>query len=173
VDTTPNTREQALKQIQAQIDALPDDHPRKALLTELSSGKPSAEAQQAQRDALKRVAVERHAALPDSDPLKAMLGRMIGNLSEGPAQSSPPIRPSQADVQHDIWAVVDVLGQRDEALFRGIQTIDARSAAAMQEAQRLAAQSVELQELLNIVLEEVHANTAMLKDLQRALPKVL
>ena len=170
--TNANTREEALKQIHAQIEALPDNHPRKALLTELSSGKPSAEAQQAQRDALRKIASERHAALPDSDPLKAVLGRMLGNLADGPAAAAPPPRPTQADVQHDIWAVVEGLGRRDDVLFKGIQTIDARSAAAMEEAQRLAAKSVELQELLNMVLEEVHVNTAMLKELQHTLPKL-
>lgn len=170
---TPLTREQTIRQIQAQIDALAEDDPRKALLMELASGKPSPEAQQAQRDALKRIATQRHATLPDSDPLKAVLGRMLGNLADADGPTAPPPRPTQADVQHDIWAVVDVLGQRDEMLFKGIQTIDARAAAAMQETQRLAAQSVEMQELLNMVLEEVHVNTAMLKDLQQALPKVL
>ncbi|MEW5851921.1 MAG: hypothetical protein AB2A00_24235, partial [Myxococcota bacterium] len=116
-----------------------------------------------------RLAEERYQALADTDPLKAVLGKLLSDDDGQPAPTAaatPSVHGGQ-----DVWAAVDALRQRDEYLFKGIQTVDARSAAAMQEAQRLAAKAVELQELLNLVLEEVHTNTAMLKSLRERLPE--
>lgn len=163
--TTSANHEQAVNQLRRHVEALPDDNPRKALLTELLSGQDAPpEARHAQQEAVRRIALERYHALPDADPLKGVLGRLLA----GPEPAAPPVVTGDGA---DLWRALEVLRQRDDALFKGIQTVDARSAAAMEEAQRLAAKAVELQEFLNMVLEEVHMNTAMLKSLKEALPK--
>jgi hypothetical protein len=160
-----SAKEMVAQRLRAQVDALPEDDPKRKLIAALLEDRH--EEADAQREALRRIALERFHALQDGDPLKEVLGRV---LAEGPAPTAPaapppppPVEPSHA-FRSDAWAAIHALQRGQESLFSAIKTIDARAAAAMQEAQRIAAKGVELQEYLNMVLEEVHQNTQMLRS---------
>ena len=161
-----SAREMVAQRLRAQLDALPEDDPKRKLIGAILEDRQ--EQADAQRDALRRIALERFHALQEGDPLKEVLGRV---LAEGPTPAAtptppptpPPVEPGQA-FRSDAWVAIQALERGQESLFSAIKTIDARATAAMQEAQRIAAKGVELQEYLNMVLEEVHQNTQMLRS---------
>ena len=88
------------------------------------------------RDALKQMALERFYALPEGDPLKAVLGRVLGEGTV-PAPEQSPVGGGLHAFRPDAWDAIHSLQRGHQGLFSAVKTIDARAAAAMQEAQRL------------------------------------
>lgn len=86
-----------------------------------------------------------------------------------PAPEPPPPNLSMHAFRGDAWDVIQGLERTQQSLGSALKTIDARAAAAMEEAKRLAAKAVEMQELLNMVMEVVHQNTQMLKSFKEVL----
>jgi hypothetical protein len=99
-----------------------------------------------------------------------VLGRVLGGGTiPPPTPEPPPPNLAMHAFRGDAWDAIHALERTQQGLGTAVKTIDARAAAAMGEAQRLAAKAVEMQELLNMVLEEVHQNTQMLKSFKEVL----
>lgn len=157
---TTSARELLTQRLKAQFDSLPDDDPKRQVIASILDGKQ--EQATGQQEALRRIALDRYYGLPAGDPLKDVLGRILGEGSV-PAPEAPPVVDVSNAFRPDAWEAIRALERGQQNLFSAVKTIDARATAAMQEAQRIAARGVEMQEFLNLVLEEVHQNTEMLK----------
>ena len=162
-----SARELVSQRLKAQLDSLPEEDPKRKIIASILNEKP--ENADAQRDALRRIALERYYALQDGDPLKEVLGKVLGGGTIPPPTPEPPANLAMHAFRGDAWDAVQSLERGQQSLGHAVKTIDARSAAAMAEAKRLAAKAVEMQELLNMVLEEVHQNTQMLKSFKEVL----
>src|SRR5438067_31291 len=127
----------AMNKVKHQIDSLPDGDPKKALLVELMRGK-SVESG-AKKELVRKLALERFNALSDDDPLKQVLGKMLGQEVEPPDEDDVDVRETMTDAA---WEVFEGFDEKLKAFSEDVRTVDARSTAAMQEAQRLAAKSV-------------------------------
>src|SRR5689334_6321386 len=114
-----SARELLAQHLKTQLESLAEDDPKRKLIAGILDARQ--DQVDAHQESLRRIALERYYALQNDDPLKEVLGRVLGEGSVPPPSTAPAPPDSAVNAfRSDAWDAINALERGQQGLFSAV-----------------------------------------------------